>query len=280
MSQNVNFGLVLKEATKLPLVRIDRADYLKQELSKYYRYEIVEKAIKYNPGYAGISVHDIDKIAKAAIANETMKVSSLSFIAGIPGGFAMLGTVPADLVQYFGHILRILQKLIYLYGWNELFAEDGAMDDTTEMLLTLFVGVMFGVNGAVKMINKISETAAQRIVRVLPQKALTKGMIYPIVKKIGLVLGIKIKKEIFAKWVGKMIPILGAFISGGLTLFSFRPMAKKLQVYLSGLPQASVEFYMNNSNFTESTEEMDKEFIEKIKNVLSEDEMREEKEME
>ena len=114
---------------------------------------------------------------------EFNKVSAISFVSGLPGGVAMFGTVPADLAQYSGHILRILQKLIYLYGWEELIPEDGKLDDETNNMLTLFVGVMFGANGAATTITKVSAGAAQQASKKLASKALTKGMIYPIVKK-------------------------------------------------------------------------------------------------
>ncbi|MCH5193556.1 MAG: hypothetical protein J1F11_06310 [Oscillospiraceae bacterium] len=50
-------------------------------------------------------------------------------------------------------------------------------------------------------------------------------------------------KNIFAKSVGKAIPVIEAFVSGGLTLATFVPMAKRLQRYLFTLPIADVEFY-------------------------------------
>ena len=95
----------------------------------------------------------------------------------------MAGTIPADITQYFAHILRILQKLIYLYGWEEILPEDGSIDDDTSNIITLFVGVMFGVNGAANPISKISASAAQKASKDIAAKALTKGTIYPIVKK-------------------------------------------------------------------------------------------------
>lgn len=82
----------------------------------------------------------------------------------------MLGTIPADLVQYFGHIFRILQKLIYLYGWQDLSLDSNEITEETKYLLTLFTGVMFGVNGAVKAVNKISGQIAKQIIKKLPQK--------------------------------------------------------------------------------------------------------------
>ena len=174
MSEKIDFGLILKESASLPLVRIDRESFLKTALSPYYDKETVEKAIYHKPAYAGITVAEIKKIAKDCINFETNKVTALSVAAGIPGGIVMVGTVPVDLVQYFGHVLRITQKLIYLYGWQELFDENGQMDDATANLLTLFIGVMFGVNGATGAIVKISESEAQKAANSLAQKALTK----------------------------------------------------------------------------------------------------------
>ena len=155
----------------------------------------------------------------------------------------MLGSVPADLVQYFGHVLRIAQKLIYLYGWQELFDESGQMDDGTANLLTLFIGVMFGVNGAASAIVKISEAAAQKAAKSLAQKALTKGVVYPVVKKVATALGVKMTKDIFAKSVSKVIPIIGGVASGTVTYVTYKPMAKKLRDHLATLKLADAEFY-------------------------------------
>ena len=242
MDKKINFDIVLKETTKLPIVRIDRAEFLKSSLSKHFDVDTVNKAISENPAYAGISVYEIRKIAKSCIDYETAKVTLLSAATGAPGGIAMFGTVPADLIQYFAHILRILQKLIYLYGWQELFDENGQMDDGTKNLLTLFVGVMFGVNGAVGAIAKISESAAQKAAKNLAQKALTKGVIYPIVKKVAATLGVKMTKDIFAKSVSKLIPGIGAVTAGTLTYVTYKPMAIRLQKHLSEMKIADPKF--------------------------------------
>lgn len=243
MSDKVSFDMVLSSSTKLPMVRINREDFLRKELSKHYSQEIIDQAVWNNPAYAGIAVNEIDDIAKSCIRYETLKVSSVSFAAGLPGGVAMAGTIPADLAQYFGHILRILQKLIYLYGWSELFDGDGDIDDETASLLTLFVGIMFGVSGAGAAITKISATAAEQVSKSIAQKALTKGAIYPIVKKIAQALGVKMTKDVFAKSVSKAVPIVGGVASGGLTYATYKPMAKKLKKHLSGLELADVDYY-------------------------------------
>lgn len=245
MGDNNTFELALKTASSLPMVHIDREKFLYKELIKYYPKEQVEIAIKNNPAYAGIPVSVISKIARHCINYETNKVSSISFAAGLPGGFAMAGTIPADVAQYFGHVLRILQKLVYLYGWEELIGDDGSFDDETTNMLTLFVGVMFGVNGAATTITKLSASAAQRASKTIASKALTKGTIYPIVKKIAQVLGVKMTKDTFAKGVSKVIPVIGGVTSGGLTYVTYKPMANKLKKHLETLKWCDASYYSN-----------------------------------
>jgi len=237
------FEKVLRAAMEFPGVRINRANFLKRELSKYYDQDVVVKAIETNPAQAGISIKELDRIAKACINNETAKVSALSAAAGLPGGIAMVATVPADMAQFFAHIIRVLQKLVYLYGWQEIFGNEDGLDDETANKLTLFIGVMFGVNAANAAVSKIAFIAAQNVPKKLVQQALTKGTIYPIVKKVAKALGIQMTKAIFAKSVGKAIPVVGAVASGGITYALFKPMSKRLKKYLETLPMASVEFY-------------------------------------
>ena len=240
----INFETLLIVAINIPGVKINREEFLTSALEPYFERSVIRNAVATNPACAGIGQEDIRKIADASIKYETNKATAISFAAGLPGGLAMVGTIPMDLAQYFGHVLRILQKLIYLYGWQELFNnKEIQIDDETANLLTLFMGVMFGVNGASNAIAKLADSAAQKTVKVIAQKALTKGTVYPVVKKVSLALGVKMTKDIFAKSVSKVIPVIGGIASGGLTYATYSPMARKLRDHLSKLKFADVHFY-------------------------------------
>lgn len=76
---------------------------------------------------------------------------------------------------------------------------------------------------------------AQQVAKKLPQRALTQGTIYPIVKKVAAILGARITTQIFAKGAARITPVVGAIISEGLALATFRPMAKRLQQHLADL---------------------------------------------
>lgn len=51
-------------------------------------------------------------------------------------------------------------------------------------------------------------------------------------------------KDIFAKGVSKVIPIIGGVISGGVTLATYAPMCLKLKDYLAGLEVANPDTYV------------------------------------
>lgn len=253
--KQIDFNKLLQSSLKLPLVHIDRDEFLEKELSKYCDSKIVKIAVENNPAYAGISSKIIDHIAKSSINYETLKVSTISFAAGIPGGFTMAASIPADITQYYAHILRIIQKLAYIYGWQSLIEKDKTIDDETSQILTLFTGVMFGVKGATSVVTKISGSIAQKVGKTLSQKALTKGIIYPIVKKTATMIGVKMTKDIFAKSVSKVIPVVGGVVSGGITFASYKPMSVKFKKYLEKLDLANKEYYERMQKNTSTSEE-------------------------
>ncbi|MFF8318452.1 hypothetical protein ACF06V_14935 [Streptomyces bobili] len=233
------FFALLLAAAKLPGVRIHREAYLRSALARHCSEDDIRRAIEETPAAAGITVEVLDKVANYSIRYETAKVSALSAAAGIPGIIALPATVPADTAQYVGHMLRIAQKLAYLYSWPDLFSDEGDdVDDATKGVLTLFFGVMFGTKSANVAVGKVAGMMAEQVAKKLPQKALTHGVVYPMVKKVAGYLGVRMTTQSFAATVSKAIPLVGAAVSGGLTFATFLPMAKRLKKHLSSLPLA------------------------------------------
>ena len=216
---------VMQAALQFPGVKVTRNDYLNKAFSSYgstAELDTKRPVEVFNPDI-------VEKAAKDAINYQTGIVTSLSAAAGLPGGLALFGTIPADLAQYYFHVFVIAQKLCYIYGWPDLADEDGKLGEGARNILTIFVGVMLGAQAANKAIGEVAKRFAGQVVRRLPQQALTKGFIYPIVKQIAKWLGVKMTKDIFAKSVSKAIPLIGGVTSGALTFFTFKPMAKRLQ---------------------------------------------------
>lgn len=191
-----------------------------------------------------IPIATLDSLANAVITAETVKVTAFSTAAGIPGGFGMAASVPADLLQFYGFVIRTAQELAYIYGWGDMFTESSEIDAATESQLILFIGVMSGVGAANKVVAKLfGETAMRTVAKKVTAKALTRTWYYPLVKKIAAMLGPKMVKATFTKGVSKSVPILGGAVSGGLTLATFKPMAHRLKKHLSTLAHMTPEEY-------------------------------------
>jgi len=220
---------VLSSSVNMPFVKVDRDEFLHKELSKFCTPLEVMTAINDSP-LDVLTKKEIDKLANQCISYHLTMVSGTSALMGIPGGWWMAGTIPTDLAQFYGHILSLMQKLLYLYGWPPLTDVKNQLDEESLNIMTLFVGVMMGNKLAVealgKVVSQISKNASIKISETVIAK-------YAI--KIAQWIGINMTKESFAKGVGKVIPLVGAPISATITYYTFRPMARRLKRHLDEL---------------------------------------------
>ncbi|WP_435004089.1 bacteriochlorophyll 4-vinyl reductase [Staphylococcus equorum] len=162
-----------------------------------------------------------------------LKSSSVSFATGLPGGFAMAATIPADVAQFYDFVLKLAQEISYIYGYDNLFDENEELTDEAHDALVLYLGVMFGVTAASSTIRVVSKQASQKALKSIPNKALTKTFYCPILKNILKTFGYKLTKDQFAKGISKAIPFVGGAVSGGLNYTSMKPMARRLNTELS-----------------------------------------------
>jgi hypothetical protein len=233
---------ILVRAASLKAVRIDRDVFLRTIVKKYYPEGDADAAVQATPAQAGIPDAKIDEMARASVDFETSKCAALSFAAGIPGGVALVGTVPADLAQYFVHVMRVEQKLAYLYGWQSFLNEDDEVDDETIAMLVMLMGVMMGVGEAANTFTKFASTTAQSAVsKKVASMALTKTAFYNPMKKVLRDIGINVTKKSFGEAVGKAVPVIGGVISGGITYATFKPSSEKLRQYLRALPISGID---------------------------------------
>lgn len=218
-------------ALKVPGVKIDRAKFLQKELFKNHPQDVIDRVIETTPAQAGIASEEVDKIADEVIKFERNAVSGISVALGMPGGVAMAATIPADIAQYYGYMIRAAQELLYLYGFPELDTSDEAIALDTETInsLTVCLGVMYGVANANNAIKAMAKALAGGVEKQLMKKALTKGAIYPIVRTVGKWFGVRMTKEIFAGFFKKAIPVVGGVVGGGITYASFKPCCYRLK---------------------------------------------------
>ena len=237
---------------KVPGIRINRANFLQSELQKNYPQEVIDDAIAHNPLHAKIPQEAIDRIADEVIKYERACVSGISAALGAPGGIAMAATIPADIAQYYGYMLRATQKLLYLYGFPEINTEEKGQkfDSETMNILIICMGVMYGAAGANNALKAMAKALAAGVEKQLLKKALTKGTIYPIVKSVAKWFSVKMTKEVFAGFFKKAIPVVGGVIGGGITFVTFKPCCDKLKASLQNT-------MLSNPDYQPSAEEDD-----------------------
>ena len=76
---------ILRATMAIPGAKVDRAGFLKSQLTNYCTDEQVRRSIASRPSEAGISMRLIDKLADSCIHGHVVKASGFAFVTGLPG---------------------------------------------------------------------------------------------------------------------------------------------------------------------------------------------------
>jgi hypothetical protein len=140
----------------------------------------------------------------------------------------MIAAGGADVVQYFGFAINLAQQIAYLFGEDELFDGGGQLSEAAQLRVIAYLGAMFGAAGAAGLVAQTSKSAGEALGKKVAAQALTNTVWYPLVRKVGALVGKQITKKTVEKTVAKAVPVVGGFVSGGLTYVTFRPMGNRL----------------------------------------------------
>lgn len=255
----------LNTVAKLPIVRVNREEFLRNQFSSS---PYIEQIIQNGP-QSVYTVETLRNKAKKVIKSSTNKTSLTSFASGLPSNIAvMLAAGGADVAQYFGFAINMAQKIAYLFGEDDLFNENNTnnLSDEATVKIIGYLGAMFGVSGATSIIAKTSTIAGKNIGKKVAAQALTKTTWYPIVKKVGAIIGQKITKKTVEKTITKAVPVIGGIVSGGITYITFKPLGNRLANVLAnnleGVYDEDLE--LNPDFINELNSHMDKSEIEVI----------------
>lgn len=216
---------VISKTAALPIIKVNREDYLRDLFKDSPNLDLI---LDQGPQ----TVHSPDelrKIANRVIMESTTKTAATSFLSGLPSNPAlMMATGGADVIQYFGFAINLAQKIAYLFGEEDLRLSSDEISDATKARIIACLGVMMGAAGAAGLISKTSIQAGSTVGKKLAAQALTKTSWFPLLKKVGALIGQKITKKTVEKTVTKAVPVIGGVVSGTLTFVTFKPMGEKL----------------------------------------------------
>ena len=110
------------------------------------------------------------------------------------------------------------------------------MDEKTQKIILLFIGVMYGVSGANKVIAEISRALAGKVGKDILRAALTKTAWYPLLQRVCKQVGIKVTKNALSKIPNKVVPGIGGVVSAGFSYYCFGKGAECLHKTLRENP--------------------------------------------
>lgn len=207
------------------VVKVDREEFLR---SVFNNSEYLDDILTFGPQKV-FTIEGLRIEAEKIIKESTNRTSVTSFVSGLPGNpLAMVALGGADVVQYFGFALNMAQKIAYLYGEENLIDEGSNLSEESKIRIVSYLGVMFGAAGATKLIGKTSVKVGETLGKNIASRALTKTAWYPLVKRTGAMIGVKITKKSVEKAITKAVPVIGGVVSGGITYLTFKPMGRRL----------------------------------------------------
>ena len=255
------------KALRMPGIHVNRTEFLSGAFMKYCDKDTINKAIETSPAKAGIGRDIADKAANESIAKQTTLATATAVgLGAAPGGIAVdAATTIADLGQFYGHLLIIMQKLMYLYGYPELDLEKNeyGIDDGTMNLIIIGIGTMAGVEVAGKFMNKMALMLANNVPKILLKGVLAEKAAFQVVKQVLKYFGIKLTRDLAAKGLGNSIKFFGGAIVGGITLVSFSSSCSNFKKQISNTPLSDPHYKAQSdiidAEFT-TIEEVEKEF--------------------
>ena len=248
---------ILEKAISLPGVKINRTAFLME----IYQISAVDVS---NENISDlVSLEQMDKAANKFITTNVTQSSATAFTLGLPGGFAMAATIPADILQSFAFSLRLAQQLAYIYGFEDLFTENDEMNSETRNTLIAFLGIMFAAAGSGTVLRAIAPNIGKYAARQVLKTPLTKTVWYPMLKKIANVVTSKtITKKGLSGIVSKAIPVVGGVVSAGINIATMIPMANRLKSELR-------KYYLSEEEIREIEEKDQITFSEKASEKIS-----------
>ena len=109
-------------------------------------------------------------------------------------------------------------------------------------VLAVFFGVMLGVGGAAQSLTAFARIAAKTAYQKhVTKRALMSITWYPVVKYSLRVIGINITKSSFTKGASKIVPVIGGFVSSGLTFMALQTQSARLKGHLRELPPPGID---------------------------------------
>lgn len=229
------FEKIFNAAVKLPLIKVDREKFLRSQLTTYCKGNQLEEAVKYGPLATGLSKKQVSKLADKIIEADARKTALISGVASFGTTGAPIAGVGIDITSMFAMQLRTMQELAYLYGLGDLGLNAEEKHADAQLGLVAMLGAMYCAEGSGILLKNYASALQKQSTKLLGKVAILRSDLFIMTKKTFQTVGVRLTASGFADTVANVVPVLGAFTSGGLMYFSFKKPCKNLQKQLDDL---------------------------------------------
>lgn len=214
--------------------RINRIEWLTDVLYPFLPIEELEQ-LSHRAPHEFLSPKILDHIANLEIRRHTQLIAAGSAGSALVGGglTSTLG-ISADLVQYSLNLLGLVQKLAYLYGWDD-FLYRGHVTEETRARITFLLGSLLGVLESDEVLRRAWRHFDRQVSTTpiaMEGKRSPVSLILREIAKRFLVLSLKGSATM---WLTKHTPFLGAAIGAGSSYVIAKPAMIRLKVMLRDL---------------------------------------------
>ena len=221
--QQVNTDLtvetLIREALRAPEVVVDRERFLRKELGAFASPEQIEAAVAGTPLSAGVDQKTLSSLAKQSISMEANTLSSFS------------KGQEDSAEKYLKQMLRVMQKLAFLYGVPNFVLDADSIPDATMSKILSYGETVFGLNRAKKSVGNAAHTLVDNITGVIEKKTSTEGKkrILPFGRNKIVDSALEVAGKTARAGFTSASEVFGTMFSGGTNQLLFRANAEKLR---------------------------------------------------
>lgn len=221
---------IMKATLLLPFAKIGRSSYLHSLLKNHLAPDDIQRALATAPTKV-MGVKNISKLAQKEARKNVWYATLFSFITAIPTNWLMWPAIVIDLLQFQINVFLISQKLLFLYGKNDIENET-QINEKANRLMLIVSTIMIGKQKLSRVAKSAAGMVGKQIVERYGTRLLSKFIVFNTLRQIAKWMGISLTKTMLVDGINMLIPIICAAISALVSYALISPMAKKLQSHL------------------------------------------------
>lgn len=239
----VQYDRVQSLVFKLPVVKVDRNRFLRNQLKKELGKEELERAINESPTTV-LTKGQIKKIGDKLILKHSLLTALLTALLTLPNNILLTCiAIVLDILQAQMMIYIITQKLLYLYGHKDLKNGDTILKKQISVILWIISAVMIGRGGLRKTAKSVASKVTRTIIARVSARVGTRVTMVNLIRQVMKWAGVTLTQKMISAAIDIIVLSVCSLIAGIFSFWIFYPMANNLNRKLQevGLAQMKDE---------------------------------------